>query len=380
MKTVFTPQIALAKPIRTPKLSFYELLGPVRKLRTKLGLTPNDLAVLTALISFLPREGGPGNADIEPGMMVVFPSNAKLAERANDVDERTLRRCLSRLTNAGLITRKNSANGKRFPLRYNGKIRDAFGFDLRPLFDRHDSLIKQASQADQEREKLRSLRAEALALRASVMERPDLAADDLVNVTAMRNILRRATLTAKVLLEVIGQLRAMAANGPASFGERTARATQNCADPSALAEIGLEPLQMTASNGQNVRHIESTKIDLNRTNGNEDIQSGCANRTSNALKRDPSKMAWDDFKNVAGFFPKPPQSPSELKSIVIEMGRFLKIQQDQLFRSVERLGIGKVLLLIDYLLERAEDIVNPGAYLQRVMANTMHSYAHGTCK
>ena len=34
----------------------YELLGPVRVLRKELGLTTNDLAVLTALISFLPRK------------------------------------------------------------------------------------------------------------------------------------------------------------------------------------------------------------------------------------------------------------------------------------------------------------------------------------
>ena len=48
---------ALAELTRLPCPNPYGLLGPVRALRKILGLTTNDLAVLTALISFLPREG-----------------------------------------------------------------------------------------------------------------------------------------------------------------------------------------------------------------------------------------------------------------------------------------------------------------------------------
>jgi hypothetical protein len=51
---------------------------------------------------------------------------------------------LSRLDAAGLIDRKNSANGKRFPLRYGGIIRDAFGIDLNPLMQNHDTLAAES--------------------------------------------------------------------------------------------------------------------------------------------------------------------------------------------------------------------------------------------
>ncbi len=56
MKHQNKPRTALAELTDLPYPNPYELLGPVRILRKELGLTTNDLAVLTELISFLPRE------------------------------------------------------------------------------------------------------------------------------------------------------------------------------------------------------------------------------------------------------------------------------------------------------------------------------------
>lgn len=372
MKNVFLQKTTLVERNFTPIRSFYELLGPVRKLRKELGLTPNDLAVLTALISFLPREGRRDRPDVDPSMSIVFPSNAKLAERANDVDERTLRRCLGRLASSGLITRKNSANCKRFPLRYGGSIRDAFGFDLLPLMQRHESLSRQAEEADRELERIRSLKAEALALRAAVLERPDLAVNDLAVVTAMRNLLRRSTLTVKALLEAIRQLRAMAGEVVESYGERSAPITSDCyTKRTAQPEERRETTEMTGRDGQNVRHKESTKIDFKTEPcGKDKPQERKANDTANALKRDPTTMQWEDFKNVSAFYPEPKRA-EELTSIVIEMGKHLQIRQEQLLKSISFLGLGRVLLLIDYLMDRVGDIVNPEAYLM-ILANNAH--------
>ncbi len=56
MKHQNRTRTALAEWTNLPCPNPYELLGPVRVLRKVLGLTTNDLAVLSALISFLPRE------------------------------------------------------------------------------------------------------------------------------------------------------------------------------------------------------------------------------------------------------------------------------------------------------------------------------------
>ena len=90
-RTALAEQGAIACP------NPYELLGPVRVLRKDLSLTTNDVTVLTGLISFLPRDQSPNSGGTQHKLTVVFPSNASLSERANGIDERTLRRCLARL-------------------------------------------------------------------------------------------------------------------------------------------------------------------------------------------------------------------------------------------------------------------------------------------
>ena len=78
--------------------------------RPRLGITDRALAVLSALlISFYPKpELAAGDS------LIVFPSNAQLSRRANGMAEQTIRRHLAVLVSAGLLLRKDSANGKRF--------------------------------------------------------------------------------------------------------------------------------------------------------------------------------------------------------------------------------------------------------------------------
>ncbi len=253
---------ALAERTSLPCPNPYELLGPVRVLRKELGLTTNDLAVLTALISFLPRQEREFQDIQRLTLTVVFPSNASLSERANGLDERTLRRSLGRLSAAELIERKNSANGKRFPLRYGGIIRDAFGIDLKPLIQRYGSLETQALQLTEERERLRSLKAEALALRASLLQQTRFDEAKLSTLNMIRNVLRRATLTVDAVLSVISELRALGADTDASYGEHHAAAKPGTEDNLQAVEHrphAPDSNDLPATNGQNVRHIESIK-------------------------------------------------------------------------------------------------------------------------
>ena len=113
----------------------------------RLGLQSNSLAVLDALLSFYP--------DVElrqDAHMIVFPSNQLLCLRAHSMAGATLRRHLALLVEAGLIIRKDSANGKRYARKNReGEIEAAFGFDLSPLLARADELamLAQDVAADQ---------------------------------------------------------------------------------------------------------------------------------------------------------------------------------------------------------------------------------------
>ena len=99
-----------------------------------------SLAVLNALLSFLPD-----NELSEENGLVVFPSNAQLSLRAHGMAPATLRRHLAALLECGLITRKDSPNGKRYSRKGGeGEITDAFGFSLAPLLARAEELQQAA--------------------------------------------------------------------------------------------------------------------------------------------------------------------------------------------------------------------------------------------
>ena len=365
---------ALAERTDLPYSNPYELLGPVRILRKELGLTTNDLAVLTALISFLPRERRGGLDNRQFALTVVFPSNASLSERSNGLDERTLRRSLGRLSTAELIERKSSANGKRFPLRYGGVIKDAFGIDLKPLIQRYDTLTMQASQLTEELERLRSLKTEALALRASLLRQTNLDEEKLSTLHMFRNILRRATLTVDAVLSIISELRAMGAATDACYGERYTEVNANAGvilQADEQRSDKLDPIELTATNGQNVRHIESTTKDINKIAIKTAEQDEQPSPNQVKIKRDPQKMAWEDFTHVAGLFPVPPHSGETLNRILYDLGKLLRVRQDRLKRGIQMAGAGKLLLVFDYLLARAGTIKHPDAYFEKVLCTQL---------
>lgn len=358
----------MAEPRAIACPTIYELLGPVRALRKELGLTSNDITVLTALISFLPRDRHTTNGETPPKLTVVFPSNASLSERANGVDERTLRRCLGRLDAAGLIDRKNSANGKRFPLRYGGIIRDAFGIDLNPLIQNHNALAAEALKVAEERECLRSLRAEALALRASLLQDQRLDEARLSSLGTIRNILRRATLTAGAILQIIADLRELGANAAQSYGECERSSVRIDEVPAHDQTISDDcTREMSARNGQNDRQIESQKKELVKKDAHAKQTSAGQNIARPSMNRDPAKMAWTDFTHVADFFPDPPRTGEDLNRVLFHIGRLLRIRQDKLMRGLQKTGAGKLLVILDYLLGKGEAIRQPEAYFETIL-------------
>ncbi|WP_159952385.1 plasmid replication protein RepC [Rhizobium sp. 18065] len=116
-----------------------------------LGIQSNSLAVLDALLTF-----HPDNELRQDGQLVVFPSNVQLCLRAHSMAGATLRRHLAVLVDAGLIVRKDSANGKRYARKDGkGEIECAYGFDLSPLLARSEELAHMAQQVMADRAALR---------------------------------------------------------------------------------------------------------------------------------------------------------------------------------------------------------------------------------
>lgn len=119
--------------------------------RSLLGLRDRALAVLHALLSFYPETDLRDKANL-----IVFPSNAQLTARANGIAGTTLRENLALLTQAGLIHRNDSPNGKRYARKArDGSIEAAYGFSLAPLLARSGELALLAQQVAEENRRLK---------------------------------------------------------------------------------------------------------------------------------------------------------------------------------------------------------------------------------
>lgn len=87
--------------------------------------------------------------------MLVWPSNEAIMERTG-LSERAARYAVAGLVRLGVISSKDSANGKRFAIRSkSGQILDAFGLDLAPLAARVREFKAAAERRKEEREQRR---------------------------------------------------------------------------------------------------------------------------------------------------------------------------------------------------------------------------------
>jgi replication initiation protein RepC len=137
--------------VRADKWKIYRGLCEARE---RFGVTDRALAILNALLSFYPK-----NELSADDAMIVFPSNAQLSLRAHGMAEQTIRRHIASLIQAGLLMRRDSANGKRFVRRdRQGAIDEAFGFSLAPLLARADEIECLAAEVEAERLHLQRLK------------------------------------------------------------------------------------------------------------------------------------------------------------------------------------------------------------------------------
>lgn len=157
----------------------WHLFRTLTAIRERLGVSDRALAVLSALLSFhqetaltLPKTShkdldGAGQA--ESCDLIVFPSNRQLQGRAHGMAETTLRGHLAALVVAGLILRRDSANGKRYARRQEAKqearqggqderFSEAYGFDLTPLVARAGEFEALHEEVARERRLIQSLK------------------------------------------------------------------------------------------------------------------------------------------------------------------------------------------------------------------------------
>lgn len=371
------------QPVFRP-VSRRAIMTAVNTCSRDLGLRQGAVVVLDALLSCLPCQGPDGSeVPITPAtLLTVYASNETLCFRAKGLTDRQLRRHLATLEEAGLLLRRDSANGKRFPVMKAGKPVGAFGLDLSPLFARSNELLALALRRREQADELRGLRAQILRLRAACLE---LQLDDglATFLDGIRNLVRRTTLTLVEARAALARLTAVISNQlPTATFEATMNTPDDIAaqpeptdpvvgwfkeetplndpahndqpataDPDAVESANNSNLhtdETSASDGQYVRHIDTESDTKKRTPGRERLPR------------------WSDLTEVSAFYPEP-ANERETAVIAFEFGKLLRISQDLLASAAARLGLWELLRIEDRIAGKAESILCPDAYLRSIL-------------
>ncbi|KUF10792.1 helix-turn-helix domain-containing protein [Pseudoponticoccus marisrubri] len=340
-------------PCPTERIAFapidrWAFLDLVVELRRILKLTTNDIAVLRALLSFLPVRSASGReGPVTPDTLtIIFASNAAIAKRAGGMDDRVLRHAFRRLVSAGLIARRDSATGKRFPVRQGGRIVSAYGLDLAPGLAMAPALQRRAETERDAADRVRAARAELFARRRQLLDRAQsLCATAKDWLDTLSKVLRR-----KLSPEDLDGLRAELSR----IEEDVAPSADAHAGSLTSDKIVDEPCDSPGRDGQIYRHSESKKIDKK--------------------KKGPTlNVAWQAWSEIQSMFPIPPQTMADLRDIVCTLAEMLRIRPEALGEAAAHLGWVGVGDVLNAITERVTEIRNPTAYLLSIVRDWSES-------
>ena len=321
----------------------WRLLDGLALCRGRFSLTTNSLSVLRALISFLPKD-----AVCEHGPIVVWPSNQTLAERADGMDERTLRRHLAKLCEAGLIERKSSSNGKRFALRVRKTVVAAFGFSIQPLLDSATEIRHAAEEARALEDQIFTARKLILNLLFTLREGACDALSDVEEAEIRRQLRRNASLAD--LLTTKRKLEQIQVVG------------------------SLVTIELSANHSQNDRHQQNTKkdyLDSVAQNETSDIEPVVPTTCSPAPTPDSSHdLTLQDCLEAAtesiAFAQEPIRTWNDLVRLADTLAPMIGIERELADHTRRAMGPLPAAISILCLIQRGDQIQKPAAYLRKL--------------
>lgn len=142
-----------------------QLLAAFKSAAPRLGLSIRLVHAVDWLFKFTqPQDWERG------GRPIVWPS-ALLQQEMLGLSESQVKRLNRRLIEIGLVTMKDSPNGKRYGRRDpKGRIVEAYGFDLSPLAARYEEFVRLAEEGRAERKAIAHLRRRATIARKGIVQ------------------------------------------------------------------------------------------------------------------------------------------------------------------------------------------------------------------
>lgn len=307
----------------------FSLIEVVRKASTALGLKAPIIATLDALLSCLPPKRSHN---------FVFASNATIAFKRNGISDRTIRRHVAQLAEAGLLVRSDSPNRKRFSksdMSTGSVLR--FGFDLSPLFKSYDQICAVAEDCAKQASHISFLRTKVRCAIARTMELDGLSIDA---ENALRALRRK--LTAEELYSILDDLVSVEENQG-----------MDCS-----AEMSIDA-EMSATDGQNVRHHHNSKKEL--------IDSDVAEKTKDSHQPHHQISIGSlvgACKEAASYLQRPAESLSDVIGHARTLAPMMGIDSTTYRAAEDRLGELRTAVTVWGLLQMQGKIRQLGAYFR----------------
>lgn len=148
------------------------LLAAFKAAAPRLGVSPRLVHALDWLFRFTQSR------DWEEGRRPIVWPSALMQQEALGLSATQIKEINRRLIDLGLVTIRDSPNGKRYGTRDpKGYIVEAYGFDLSPLAVRHGEFVRLAAEARAERALMGRLRRRATIARKGIVQILEIAAE-----------------------------------------------------------------------------------------------------------------------------------------------------------------------------------------------------------
>lgn len=297
-----------------------EILDPVTAARAELRLNATDLAVLRAILSYLP--GDWINLGT-PEAHICFASNRSIADRVGLSGDSTVNRALRKLEAAGVVERRAAANHKRYPRRTRqGAVVSIYGISLAPALESHDRVLRLVEALTERMERIDLLRCRCVDLLDRLKTELDLGANAAEIIQDARKQLRRVP-TEEALIELNATLQAQLAKVDLTYPEETNPPSE----------------ELSNSDNQSKRHKETEN---NPTVNYEDICLAFPTLT--------------DYTETAS-------DPMDLERRADILAESLPDTASAWRRAKKILSFPKAYILLGYTLERGDKLRRPGAYI-----------------
>jgi replication initiation protein RepC len=174
-----------------------QLLAALKSAAPRLGIAPRLVHAVDWLFRFTQPQ------DWEQGRRPVVWPSASMQQEALGLSPTQVKEINRRLIELGLVTMKDSPNGKRYGLRDpKGRITEAYGFDLAPIATRHAEFRRHAEEGRAERLAMGRLRRRATIARKAIIQILETAAEYAIEGEEWQTLARESEALTRALRSV----------------------------------------------------------------------------------------------------------------------------------------------------------------------------------